>query len=96
MQTMAQDIVRVRTDSEVKQQVAEIAENLGMNTSTAVNMFFRAFIRSGGMPFDVTIGESAEERAEINRILDERTKEANDPNTKWLTGENVKKIVGLD
>ncbi len=92
---MSQDVIRVRTDSEIKRQVAALAEELGMNTSVAVNMFFRAFLRAGGMPFDVAIDETAEEKAEIMKILEQRWKEAKDPQTKWLSGEDVKKMVGI-
>jgi len=95
MQIMAQDVVRVRTDVEIKKQVAELAEQLGMNTSTVTNVFYRAFIRSGGFPFDVSLNETAEEKAEIKRILEQRTKEADDPNAVWLTGDEVKKMIGL-
>lgn len=93
---MAQDMITVRTDSELKKRVALKAEKLGMNTTTAINIFLRAFDRSNGMPFDVTLDyEGPEERAEINRILEERTMIANDPDTKWMTSEEVRKSQGL-
>lgn len=95
MQVMAQDVVRVRTDGEIKKQVADLAERLGMNTSTAVNLFFRAFLQKGGLPFDVSLSETPEERAEIKRILDQRTKKADSPDAQWLSGDEVKKMVGL-
>lgn len=47
-----------RMDSEVKSQMAAICSELGMTTSTAFNIFARAFVRAKGMPFDVTIGDS--------------------------------------
>lgn len=95
MAIQQQDVVRVRTDGEIKRQVAELSEKLGMNTTTAVNLFFRAFLRTGGLPFDVSLGDTSEEKAEIKRILEQRTKEADDPNTIWLTGDEVKKMIGL-
>ena len=48
-----------RMDSEVKAQMAAICTELGMTTSTAFNIFANAFVRAKGMPFAVTIQESA-------------------------------------
>jgi len=91
---MAQEVVRVRTDSEIKRQVAVLSEKLGFTTSAAVNMFFRAFIQAGGLPFDVTIGESAKERAEVNRVLDERQAIVDKGQAVWLRGDQVKEMTG--
>ena len=89
---MAQELVSVRVDSEVKKQVALLAEDLGMNTSTAVSIFLRAFLRTGGMPFDVKMGnENPEERA----LLQERIAKANDPATQWeMVGQAVAAVRG--
>lgn len=46
-----------RMDSRVKAQMGEICAQLGMTTSTAFNLFANAFVRSGGMPFPLRIGE---------------------------------------
>ena len=46
-----------RVDSEVKAQMAAICDKLGMSTSTAFNIFAKAFVRAQGMPFAVTIQE---------------------------------------
>ena len=48
-----------RMDSEVKAQMASICEALGMSTSTAFNIFAKAFVRAKGMPFPVTVQEPA-------------------------------------
>ena len=48
-----------RMDSEVKAQMASICETLGMSTSTAFNIFAKAFVRANGMPFPVTVQEPA-------------------------------------
>ena len=43
-----------RMDSEVKAQMAAICDKLGMSTSTAFNIFAKAFVRAQGMPFELT------------------------------------------
>ena len=42
-----------RMDSEVKAQMASICETLGMSTSTAFNIFAKAFVRAKGMPLSL-------------------------------------------
>ena len=44
-----------RLDADVKEQMSSICRVLGMTTSTAFNLFARAFVRAKGMPFAVTI-----------------------------------------
>ena len=44
----------VRMDSEVKKQLDEFCVTVGMNTTTAFNMFARAVLREKRLPFDVT------------------------------------------
>lgn len=47
--------VNFRMDSDVKTQMTSICNQLGMSLSTAFNIFANAFVRSGGIPFDVTV-----------------------------------------
>ncbi len=51
----------IRTDQDVKQQVQHIFSNLGMDMSTAVNIFFHQVIRTNGLPFAVTMDVPNEE-----------------------------------
>ena len=44
-----------RMDADIKQQMSAICKELGMTTSTAFNLFAKAFVRAKGMPFPVTI-----------------------------------------
>ena len=41
-------------DSEVKKQLDDFCTQVGMNTTTAFNMFARAVLREKRLPFDVT------------------------------------------
>ena len=42
-------------DSEVKRQLDEFCLQVGMNTTVAFNMFARAVLREGRLPFDVAV-----------------------------------------
>lgn len=43
--------LNIRTDKEIKDQAEVIFSSLGLNMTTAVNMFLRAAIRENGIPF---------------------------------------------
>ena len=51
---MPQTTFSVRMDSEVKQQLDDFCRNVGMNATTAFNLFARAVLREKRLPFDVT------------------------------------------
>lgn len=51
---MAQTTFSVRMDSDVKRQFDDFCVQVGMNTTTAFNMFARAVLRERRIPFDVT------------------------------------------
>lgn len=46
--------ITVRVDEDVKKQFDTFCENVGMNLTTAMNMFMRAVIRTRQLPFTVT------------------------------------------
>jgi len=45
----------VRMDRDIKKQCEALYGELGMNLTTAINVFLRQSLRSGGFPFDVTL-----------------------------------------
>ncbi|MEE0913432.1 MAG: type II toxin-antitoxin system RelB/DinJ family antitoxin [Ruminococcus sp.] len=47
--------LNIRTDKEVKQAAEKIFEALGLNMTTAVNMFLRQTIRENGIPFELKL-----------------------------------------
>lgn len=56
--------VTVRMDSEVKAQVDELYAALGMNMSTAINMFVRQCLRERQLPFQPTLNVPNKETIE--------------------------------
>ena len=46
--------VTIRMDSETKQQFEAFCDNVGINMTTAFNMFVKATLRSRVLPFPVT------------------------------------------
>ena len=47
--------LNIRIDSNVKKQAQELFNALGMDMTTAINVFLRKAIQRQGMPFDVTL-----------------------------------------
>lgn len=45
----------IRIEPEVKREASAILDELGLSMSTAMNMFLRAMIREGGMPFEMKV-----------------------------------------
>lgn len=58
---MASTNLNVRVDEDVKRNVEVVLDELGLNMSTAVNMFLRAVIRENGIPFKVSLKKPDEE-----------------------------------
>ena len=46
-------ILQIRLDDKTKTDVDQLFKSLGLDTSTAVRIFFKAALESGGIPFPV-------------------------------------------
>ncbi|HBJ78523.1 MULTISPECIES: type II toxin-antitoxin system RelB/DinJ family antitoxin [Fusobacterium] len=65
--------INIRLNDEDKKIFNEICNELGLNMSTAFNMFVKSMIRTGGLPFEVKINnfnaETIKALEETNDIL---------------------------
>ena len=52
---MATTNLNIRTDKAIKDQAEEIFNELGLNMTTAINVFLRATIREHGIPFELKL-----------------------------------------
>lgn len=52
---MSSTNLNIRTDKEIKDQAEYIFNELGLNMTTAVNIFLRTAIRENGIPFSLTL-----------------------------------------
>lgn len=50
---MSQAIITARIDSNDKSKFDSFCSNVGINTSTAINMFVKAVLRENRIPFDI-------------------------------------------
>jgi DNA-damage-inducible protein J len=51
---MATSTLNVRMDADVKKRLDQFCANVGMTTTTAVNLFARAVLREDRIPFEIT------------------------------------------
>ncbi|MBQ0050611.1 MAG: type II toxin-antitoxin system RelB/DinJ family antitoxin [Treponema sp.] len=72
---MATTLVNFRMDSDLKKRMEYICDKIGMNLSTAFNIFANKFVQENGMPFSVNIDPFYSE--ENMKFLDESIKELN-------------------
>lgn len=65
---MATTNINVRVDSALKQEAEALFNDLGLNMSSAINMFLRSAINHDGIPFEV---KRSMPNAETRAALDE-------------------------
>lgn len=52
---MAQTTLSVRIDEDTKKQFDAFCNEVGMNTSVAINLFIKAVLRERRIPFEITL-----------------------------------------
>lgn len=78
--------LNIRVDEELKRKAEAIFNELGLNMSTAMNMFLRYSVRYGGIPFELRIEKPNEET--LSAIDD-----VNNNRNMSKTFDNVKALV---
>ena len=75
---MEQVLVQARVDKELKKEVSEIYEALGMDLPTAIRMFLVRSKLVRGIPFDTTLPKAIVTRTEALNALDDMFQQASD------------------
>ena len=76
---MATVPTQVRIDEELKKQSMELFAQLGIDMSSAMNMFLKQCVMRGGLPFAVEIPQY---RSEVLEAMEEARRISKDLNTK--------------
>jgi len=85
---MATKAITVRVDDVVKEQAEAMLEDMGMNMTTYVVSSLRALVRERKIPFDLVTTQYLTDQI-ILKELAVAEKIAADPNTKWLSHDEV-------
>ena len=74
--------ISIRMDSELKAQADALFNELGMNLTTAFNIFVRQSLREGKIPFEISLNQP---NRETYAALLEAERISKDPNVKGYT-----------
>ena len=74
--------ISIRMDSDVKAQADALFGELGMNITTAFNIFVRQALREGRIPFEISLNQP---NSETVAALLEAERIARDPSVKGYT-----------
>lgn len=80
---MATTNLNIRIDKEIKNSAEKKFNELGLNMTTAINMFLRTTIREHGIPFELKI--EIPNNNSIN-VIEEGKKMMNDPSSLRYSG----------
>ncbi len=82
---------QIRIDSELKKQASELFSSLGLDMSTAVNIFLHQCIIRGGLPFNVETPKYNKEMIEAMAEAIRISKDKNSPS--YDSFEQLKKAL---
>ncbi len=66
--------INIRLDDKLKMRADKLFDELGLNMTTAFNIFIRQVIRHGGIPFEITVDPFY--RPENMRMLEQSVRDA--------------------
>lgn len=90
---MATTNLNIRTDKEIKDQAEAIFAELGLNMTTAVNIFLRKTVRERGIPFDLKIDVP---NMETVKAIEEGRRIADDPKTPgYKDAKSLRSALGV-
>lgn len=75
---MAQQTFSIRMDEKLKKDFDTLVEEMGMNATTAFNIFARAVVREKKIPFEINTTESKNEQKLTKKQLLELLNTMND------------------
>jgi len=80
--------INVRVDETIKRNVEQLFDNMGMNISTAVNIFFRQCLMEEALPFQPKI-----KRTSLSEALKEAQEQAKENGASGMAMDEINSIV---
>lgn len=87
--------LHVRMDGEVKQKFTNVLEQMGLNPSTAVNMFARLVIQEKALPFTVALKVDNQIIEEARQATEEIGKDALKRGVSDMSMDEIDAIIEL-
>jgi DNA-damage-inducible protein J len=85
---MASKAITVRVDDATKEQAEQMLVDMGLNMTTYIASSLKALVREKKIPFAMVTQEYLTDQFILAKLA-EAEKEAADPNTQWLTHDEV-------
>ena len=82
--------LNIRIDKTIKEKSEKVFVDLGLNMTTAINMFLRQVIRVNGIPFEIKENIPNQETIEV---IEESIRLANDNSKGYSNIEDLKKAL---
>ena len=79
---MAKTPTQIRIDANIKQQATDLFNNLGLDMSSAVNLFLHQCVLRGGLPFTIEIPSYNQRTLDA---MEEAKRISRDPDVKGYT-----------
>ena len=88
---MATAPTQIRIDSDIKKQASDLFSNLGLDMSSAVNLFLHQCVLRGGIPFSIDLPRYNQATLDA---MEEARRISRDPSVKGYTSmEELKKAL---
>ncbi|MCF4152652.1 type II toxin-antitoxin system RelB/DinJ family antitoxin [Dethiosulfovibrio sp. F2B] len=65
---MGKVLVQAKIDDGIKNEAVEIFQTLGIDTASAIRMFFHSVVNEGGLPFDLKVKDPFYSPANMERL----------------------------
>ncbi len=89
---MATAPTQIRIDAEIKKKASDLFNDLGLDMSSAVNLFLHQCVLRGGLPFSVELPRYSQRTLDA---MDEARRISHDPDVKGYTNMNdLRKALG--
>ena len=89
---MATAPTQIRIDAEIKKKASDLFNDLGLDMSSAVNLFLHQCVLRGGLPFSVELPRYSQHTLDA---MDEARRISHDPDVKGYTNMNdLRKALG--
>ena len=85
--------ITINVDENVKLNAQKLFSEMGLDLTTAIDLFLRASLLEGRIPFNIRTERAYRDemyKAYINNELDKSMIEAADAKTKWLSQDEMK------
>lgn len=89
---MANTSMNIRMDTDVKKQAEALFGEIGMNMTTAINIFLKQSIRENGIPFELKINQP---NAETLEAINEGTKIIKEGKARFNTTDEMFADLGI-